>query len=891
MKTILIIFFLCLVLFSVKIASAQPGTLDPAFGVGGEVNLHPYFAADQARDIALTTDGKILLLSSDYYIGNYLIKLNSDGTLDSTFGNNGKLPVPVSIYVTSKAIEVDSMNRIVLLGSDDTYFYSFIGVYRFLENGLPDTTFGFDGVATTGLYKVNRALIIQADGKIAVAGENSNLVATVERFNADGTPDTSFNITGSSSLINLPNSYVFALHQQPDGKLLATGTADGNMFVARFNTNGSLDPTFNNIGYSTFTGDGLRAGQDVQTFADGKIFIAGHVETETQSSMLCWKLLPDGSPDNSFGTSGIDTLYTGSENNFAWFAFAGSDSTAIVGGEIFNGLVYQPVLYHVLNDGYLDNSFGINGTAGKTFDCGKSIQVNAVRTTDEKILLCGTGFENGNNLVSVSGFLSDGLVDTSFANNGTVSFSTVDSIYSADQFQDFIPLMMEGKILCAGTIATQLLYFRLDPTGTLDSSYGVNGYYVPNQSLETGTAILATNATNTFVAQNTVRMILGDEDLVDFEGPVGVLLHKLDLEGNPDTSFSEGGFLRLNFPDQGEDPISCTDFKLQSDGKLLFAGYRSHDLGFPYGTYTYVFLERLNADGSIDSTFAANGLQNFDWLSGKASPLLINVRDDDKIDCLYGEFIYPNGYTKISRLLSNGLLDTTFNFIGIETLSLDGNALQLLLQSDNKMLALLYFNYGPYTHGMLRFNEDGIIDSAFANNGYLDLSFLNYGVIGCQLQPDDKILACNGTSNLDVEVVRYLNDGSPDLPFGINGIAAFTGPMIAGANQHLVRLQTDGKILMATENYTDFYIVRLKSDAALPVNEIATSATLKVYPNPASNQLIITDPSFLNDDAVISIATISGKVIKQATVKFSDSSLILSVEDLPSGIYLITVRT
>ncbi|MCY7411122.1 MAG: hypothetical protein LH473_12690, partial [Chitinophagales bacterium] len=98
------------------------------------------------------------------------------------------------------------MNRILIFAFDDIYFYGFIGVYRFLHEGQPDLTFGTDGVIVTGFAKANRAMIIQADGEIIVAGKNGMSIATVKRINVDGTFDTSFNGNGSYSLINLPYS-------------------------------------------------------------------------------------------------------------------------------------------------------------------------------------------------------------------------------------------------------------------------------------------------------------------------------------------------------------------------------------------------------------------------------------------------------------------------------------------------------------------------------------------------------------------------------------------------------------------------------------------------------------------------------------------------------------
>ncbi|MCY7411314.1 MAG: T9SS type A sorting domain-containing protein, partial [Chitinophagales bacterium] len=657
-----------------------------------------------------------------------------------------------------------------------------------------------------------------------------------------------------------------------------------------FNTDGNLDITFNNTGYKTFSGTGLMAGQDVVTMPDDKILIVGHVESETESSMLCWKLLPNGSPDNSFGNNGVDTLYTGSENNFAWFAFSNNDSTAIVGGSIFNGLVYQPVLYQLLNDGSLDNSFGLSGVAGKTFDCGKSIQVNGAITFDGKIIYSSTAFENGNNLIGVSQFLSDGNADGSFANNGSISLASVDSIPPDDIIQDFT-VLADGKIFCAGiNNENRLLYFRIDTNGTLDPTYGVNGYYVPNQRVSTTGfefndpgCIIASNELNIFVAQNCLSIRLGDEDLVDLKGSFGVILHKMDTKGNPDSTFGEGGRLRLNFPNQGEDAIECTDLKFQSNGKLLFGAHETHDNGILYGTDNWVFLERLNTDGTIDSTFATNGTQSLNKQE-ETGLLLLSIREDDKINCLYSYFI--------SRLMPNGSVDSTFLDNCNDSIELGGgSAYQFLLQNDNKMLILILYSYGYYGFQILRYNEEGTVDSAFAINGFLNLSFLNYGVLGCQIQIDNKILACNGQVNGDISVARYFNDGLFDTAFGVNGIANFGGGMLTGANKYLIREQFDGKILIAQKHSGVFFLARLLSGTGTSIDELVNSSLLHIYPNPTTKQLIINDPLSTIEQGVISIADLSGKIIISEIVRFNNNNVIIPVEDLSDGIYFLTLQT
>jgi len=871
-QTILVSLFL---LVTIKISFAQPGTLDPTFGAGGEVNLHPYFADEQAEDIAVTTDGKILLLAKQ----NYLLRLKGDGTLDTTFGVQGKLNIlQDDDYVYASAIEIDSANRILVFAEYDFFYIVGDYVYRLLPNGSTDTTFGEGGEILTGIKHGNRALFLQSDGKIVVGGAPENdydPVANIERLTIDGSPDSSFNDNGMNVIPGFENSYVFAINQQSDGKLLATGHGDSSMFVARFNMNGQPDSSFDDDGLAIFSGNGIMAGQDVVETSDGNILVVGHRETAEESSLLCWKLLPNGTLDSSFGNNGIDTLYAGGENNFAWFVYANADSTAIVGGTIFDGEHYFPVLYRLRSNGSLDSSFGMNGMEGKTFTCGKSIQMNGVRTADGKILFCGTGFDNGNNYVSVSQLHPDGTIDSSFGNNDLVSLTTDSSDYNATSGECLV--LNDGKILITGSANDyDLIFFRLSADGTIDSTYGHNGYYLPNQQLENSYGLIASDSSSIYFLQNALPYRLGVEDLAfpAVYSNAATILHKFHADGSPDSSFGVNGIINLRFSNFQSN--GCTDLAIQTDGKLLVAGYET-----PSASYNYVFVERLNADGSIDSTFGNNGTKIFDEHNNEYH-LYITVRSDNKINCAY---IYPlniQHYIAVSRLLPDGSFDSTFANNGSDSVwTVFWSLRQFMLQADNKMLILETAD----TSSILRLNEDGSIDGTFANAGILPTSGF-----GMQLQSDQKILTWDEVPLTSALINRYKNYGDVDLTFGDNGVATLTGEFSSGSPYSL-RLQPDGKILFTNSNYPNFYVARLLNDIGLSVNEPVAFSTLKVYPNPVSDQLIVSNHFSSDELTTISINDIIGKKVWNEVGKFSGDYFTLSVQDLTPGIYMITVQT
>ncbi len=141
---------------------------------------------------------------------------------------------------------------------------------------------------------ISDAILIQSDGKIVIAGQYLG-VGRVKRYNEDGSNDLTFNSTGKIDLQALDTSYPFGLAQQSDGKIIVTGTYQNDLFVARINTNGTLDNTFAGLGYEVLENEDTEAGQEVAILPDGKIIISGYSKTSTTSNTLCWRFLTDGS--------------------------------------------------------------------------------------------------------------------------------------------------------------------------------------------------------------------------------------------------------------------------------------------------------------------------------------------------------------------------------------------------------------------------------------------------------------------------------------------------------------------------------------------------------------------------------------------------------------------
>ena len=261
--------------------------------------------------LTLQSDGKILAGG-----GNRLVRLNPDGSLDSSFSAPLSAGEPAP-YVRSLAIQPDGK---ILVGGTFTYMSS-IGGGRFLARLNPDGS--VDPSFLHGMSGVDNSvysLALQSDGKILVRGFFAFVDGVLRngfaRLNADGSLDASFAYP--------PDGYApenFAL--QNDGKILIGVNQGSGYGIVRLNTDGTPDPSFLNGSVSVNN----PCGMSIAIQGDGKILMAGCFTT--LNGMPCGRLArlnPDGSLDRSFteGRSGADS-------DILALALQG-DSAVILGG-------------------------------------------------------------------------------------------------------------------------------------------------------------------------------------------------------------------------------------------------------------------------------------------------------------------------------------------------------------------------------------------------------------------------------------------------------------------------------------------------------------------------------------------------------------------------------
>jgi uncharacterized delta-60 repeat protein len=307
------------------------GSLDTSFGVDGKVSTDFTNTGDVAYGLALQPDGKIVVVgstlrivgagdSADFAIARY----HSNGTIDSAFGNGGRVSVDFNtMRDEARAVVIQSDNKIVVGGFAHITHPAFgssmdFALVRLNSDGGLDTTFDTDGKLTTDFagqfthYTDDiAALALDSNGKILAAGTSNDSFA-LARYNADGGLDATFDTDGKVSVNPFgPNGggKLRAMLIQPDGKILAAGYTPyfndpGRVFgLARYNSDGSLDMTFGGGDGSVVTParDLDEAATDVALTADGKIVVAGY---GYRGNFLLARYHSNGDLDTHFGSRG-----------------------------------------------------------------------------------------------------------------------------------------------------------------------------------------------------------------------------------------------------------------------------------------------------------------------------------------------------------------------------------------------------------------------------------------------------------------------------------------------------------------------------------------------------------------------------------------------------------
>ena len=688
------------------------GTLDKTFGVNGVATRASSGYESDKPVMAIQSDGKILIVKSAIDINNnhginksdfFLLRFNSDGSLDNSFGNSGVVMTDFNMTNEfNERVVLQPDGKIIVTGttfycSGNCYYDGVIARYN--SNGTLDNSFSEDGKLIIDFGNVIEnvdAVFLQTDGKIMLTGNSGSVYSgginfILARINSNGILDNTFDGDGIllSPLINL-NFNIKSVLMQPNGKFIAGGNmiVDGafDFAICRFNADGNLDNTFNGNGIFTIDMSGFDSWYDNEQLysialqGDNKVIAIGFAnDILTNTDFALTRINTDGSPDNNFSGDGkLYLSYGQSETNFNKIILQ-PDGKTIAIGRTRSGTGYSDFIFAITrynNNGTPDNSFDEDGKKSISFyDQQPCIATEVFVQPDNKIVIAGTTqTSNYQTEIGIAKLNPDGSFDETFDGDGKLMLS-LSSLFPGDAAYysiSKIKILPNGKMLFAGSVQIysptyeqNIFVARLNSNGSLDETFNGTGKIL------------------------------------------------IDLNSNPDIYF---------------DYDNITDLAIQSDGKILAVGNTTGPSGY-YDNEMAVL--RFNDDGSLDNSFNEDGIliihfsDNWDYASA------VTIQNDGKIvvgGSIATEFAV---YFALVRLNTNGELDNSFDEDGKQTTDMGPYWSDLIwstsIQADGKIIAAGYADItgsGRGGGGIARYNTNGSIDNSFGNNGKILSSYV-----------------------------------------------------------------------------------------------------------------------------------------------------------------------
>lgn len=298
---------------------AGGGWLDPTFDEDGIVYTDFGAYSDEARDLVIQPDGKIVAVgiggSNEHFppYGFGVARYLPNGALDPEFSDDGKALIYPTGYGDRAYAVVMQPDGAFLVGGQANAEFGDFALIRLRPDGSLDKTFGGDGIVMTGLGRpddVIMDLALQPDGRIVAVGRTrtgDDADVALTRYNTDGTLDASFSDDGIEvTQVGTDQMAGARVTLLPDGKILALAQRNGappTMILLRYNADGSLDTTFDGDGIA-IPDIGPKGGipNDIMVLPNGKILLAGTFGMGDAFGIA--RVNADGTIDRTFGVDG-----------------------------------------------------------------------------------------------------------------------------------------------------------------------------------------------------------------------------------------------------------------------------------------------------------------------------------------------------------------------------------------------------------------------------------------------------------------------------------------------------------------------------------------------------------------------------------------------------------
>lgn len=514
--------------------------------------------------------------------------------------------------------------------------------------------------------------------------------------------------------------------------------------------------------------------------------------------------------------------------------------------------------------GEVDSSFGTDGTfifhPSKENKFGYFDKVYKVLVQEDgKILTIGESRTDGYNYaIYISRHNDDGTLDETYGEDGYV-FLKVDPLIYRNCPYDAV-LSEDGLLYIAGFTYNGLnsaFVLCLDENGFENVDYGNEGWVVTEQD-PCGIVYEAIDIDSK--GRCVIAGYYNDE----------ILVCRYTKKGELDVTFGNDGKATLELDADPAAHSYAFDLKVLDDGKIILCGDKR--LGnAEEGMFIWSHMIRLKSNGTLDETFAENGVlylyageyaefalslavqPNGKYLVGGHAELLSNTPE------------MPRYESYITRVNIDGTIDETFGtegFVKMEPLQGDGrlnNSYSILAAPDGQIFGAIYSRdiatemFRAYVYNL---DENGQFNENFAGSGIVPLP---------------KVYEEQG----EIDAYSIALQGNDKLIIG--GYAAYDDPAVAGPG-----------------DYTKIYLTRIHVAVEGNGNDENDTTSVvgnyenrfEIHPNPATTTISIEGA--LNDNAQVSIIDLTGRCVKE--IEVSDAVSTINIEDIESGVYFISVK-
>lgn len=869
-------------------------------------------------------DGKLVALgyiSSGRLYQTALIRFDSTGVLDSSFGKNGidtfvtnqLAPAYDLVSVTTLALQGDK----ILLGGG-AYFNSGYSqgnalLARFTASGILDSSFGNNGISLINTYSSSgisideiSSLVADNANRIIFAGRTYDYTKyrfLVGRCKPNGQPDVTFNNSGVGVYdIGTEDDEALDIKVRSGNKLLVLGKTytSGSKFdvaLLALKGNGEADSSFgaNGIKVSTISADNDIA-YKMALLPGNKIICTGN----SGNKLLALRFKANGNADSSFGANGRTIIDIGTAPCQANGLLVQQTGRVIISGYAAKDSVNYFFATGLLPNGPVDNSFAKNGFLYKKIYGIDDKGFAACLLAGDKFIQAGQVTQNAATRFALVQYTPGGVVDAGFGNNGVRTLSIG---RSRDVAFRMAVLPWDNSFILCGTANNFWSVVKYKPGKSLqvDKTFGSNGVvavpytYYGDQFAEPGLAVDSTSKKIYFCGQ------VGSE----------LYIFKYNANGTPDSGFGYKGMVK--YPNVY---IYYNGLGVLPNGNIVFSAL-SYTNGF--------FAAMLRPDGSAETKFGTGG---------EVHALPLNVFDlyiDKKNSTIKfgGTAVYNQAFAQAIAVYSlkfNGMVDENYGVNGLAQLIKENTSAALYkyrITGDDygRMLVsgcIQDYNDFGYLASVSRFTAAGLPDKNFGDNGMVitpitninQINPVNEGITAGGVSQSQGFVITGGTAMDDYfktaspVIVSYKNNGAVDTA-GNNNIwnkSVFGGTFQSVYDVMIDEVRPNGYTLYVAgtggrEDALDFGLAKFEryftlKDTVL-LNTGGGHILGLIYPNPAQGQVTVTCYGLNPGKVTVQLLSLQGKPVKSYNFNYlSKGAFMQTIQlsaGLAAGVYLVRV--